>query len=84
MSFAYTPRTSDRLSDFDGDALARASVPAHLENSLIVTPMGIEPMISWMKTKCPRPLDDGAAYNSLCSHAASQIYLTVLTNGKPF
>ena len=22
--------------------------------------MGIEPMISWMKTKCPRPLDDGA------------------------
>ncbi len=25
-----------------------------------VTPMGFEPMIFWMKTKYPRPLDDGA------------------------
>ena len=41
-------------------ALARASVPAHLENSLIVTPAGVEPAISWMRTKCPGPLDDGA------------------------
>ena len=50
-------------------ALARASVPAHLENSLIVTPAGVEPAISWMRTKCPGPLDDGAAYR-LCLAAS--------------
>lgn len=22
-------------------------------------PTGVEPVISWMRTKCPRPLDDG-------------------------
>ncbi len=26
-----------------------------------VTPWGFEPQIPWMKTKCPRPLDDGAS-----------------------
>lgn len=30
------------------------------QNSDYVTPMGIEPMISWMKAKRPGPLDDGA------------------------
>ena len=41
-------------------ALARASIPAHLENSLIVTPAGFEPAIFWMRTRRPGPLDDGA------------------------
>ncbi len=27
---------------------------------VLVTPAGFEPAISWMKTKYPRPLDDGA------------------------
>ena len=26
----------------------------------IVTPVGVEPTITWMKARCPRPLDDGA------------------------
>ena len=25
-----------------------------------VTPEGVEPSITWMKARCPRPLDDGA------------------------
>ncbi len=29
-------------------------------NSENVTPAGVEPAIFWMRTKCPRPLDDGA------------------------
>ncbi len=39
---------------------ARAISQKYGRNFFEVTPMGIEPMISWMKTKCPRPLDDGA------------------------
>ncbi len=31
-----------------------------VSNSLMVTPRGFEPLILWMKTKCPGPLDDGA------------------------
>ena len=27
---------------------------------ILVTPEGVEPSITWMKAKCPRPLDDGA------------------------
>ena len=30
------------------------------ENFFEVTPAGVEPAIFWMRTKCPRPLDDGA------------------------
>ena len=26
---------------------------------MIVPPTGVEPVISWMRTKCPGPLDDG-------------------------
>lgn len=43
-----------------------------------VTPAGVEPAISWMKTKCPRPLDDGAAYSSLRSHAVNCVKLAAL------
>ena len=25
-----------------------------------MTPVGVEPTITWMKARCPRPLDDGA------------------------
>ena len=31
--------------------------PAQILSAL---PMGFEPMISWMRTKYPRPLDDGS------------------------
>ena len=27
-----------------------------------VTPEGVEPSITWMKARCPRPLDDGAIF----------------------
>ena len=30
------------------------------QNSDYVTPVGVEPTITWMKARCPRPLDDGA------------------------
>ena len=30
------------------------------ELDFLVTPVGFGPTISWMRTKCPRPLDDGA------------------------
>jgi hypothetical protein len=30
-------------------------------NSDVVTPAGFEPAIFWMRTRYPRPLDDGAA-----------------------
>ena len=43
-------------------ALARASVPAHLENSLIVTPAGVDPATSGRRTRSPGPQDGGAAY----------------------
>ena len=29
--------------------------------SLLVTPKGFEPLISWMRTRRPKPLDDGAS-----------------------
>ncbi len=31
--------------------------------SLSVIPAGVEPAIFWMRTKCPRPLDDGTMAN---------------------
>ena len=39
---------------------ARATDPKVSENFCKVTPAGFEPAIFWMRTKCPRPLDDGA------------------------
>ena len=33
------------------------------EKVRLVTPTGFEPVITWMKTKCPGPLDDGASHN---------------------
>ncbi len=38
---------------------ARATDPKISENFCKVIPAGVEPAISWMRTKCPRPLDDG-------------------------
>ena len=31
-----------------------------MEDGDHVTPGGVEPPITWMKARCPRPLDDGA------------------------
>lgn len=39
-----------------------------------VTPVGVEPTITWMKARCPRPLDDGAK--------KLMYYLTTLTKFK--
>ncbi len=33
-----------------------------LNLAIFVTPMRFELMISWMRTKCPGPLDDGAVF----------------------
>ena len=41
-------------------ALARRRNAYFDEHSLCVTPVGVEPTITWMKARCPRPLDDGA------------------------
>lgn len=30
--------------------------------STIVPPTGFEPVIFWMRTRCPKPLDDGGLY----------------------
>lgn len=32
---------------------------------LLVIPAGFEPAISWMRTRCPEPLDDGTTYTIL-------------------
>ena len=42
--------------------LTRRRVPCPDANSLCVTPGGVEPPITWMKARCPRPLDDGARF----------------------
>jgi hypothetical protein len=34
--------------------------PTKVDSFSLVAPAGIEPAISWMRTKCPGPLDDGA------------------------
>ena len=41
------------------EAGAASAAPKHLSISKMVIPAGVEPAIFWMRTKCPRPLDDG-------------------------
>ncbi len=41
--------------DFKSCLSANSNIPATQ-----VTPRGFEPLILWLKTRCPRPLDDGA------------------------
>lgn len=36
-------------------------------SSDVVTPAGFEPAIFWMRTRYPRPLDDGAATAYYCN-----------------
>jgi DNA invertase Pin-like site-specific DNA recombinase len=43
-----------------------------------VTPVGVEPTITWMKARCPRPLDDGAL------NKKTMYYLTTLASFKEF
>ena len=38
----------------------------------MVTPAGFEPAISWMKTKYPKPLDDGATRYSIFKPAGDK------------
>ncbi len=62
--FLFNRRLSANLNyafaALSAEAGAASAAPNHLSISKIVTPWGFEPQITWMKTKCPRPLDDGA------------------------
>ena len=44
--------------------LTKVKTPAlQTEVFTLVIPAGFEPAISWMRTRCPGPLDDGTVFN---------------------
>jgi hypothetical protein len=46
----------------------------------MVTPAGFEPAIFWMRTRCPRPLDEGAIVHKQNLQPA---YTTISVSSRP-
>lgn len=69
---------------FDPSDSKRKSPETNRDFSFAV-PTGVEPVISWMKTRRPRPLDDGTLFFPVYLHKLAITFMADLRSGpRPF